>query len=220
MFGRAFGFAVQPAAAQQPKSAVQIDVIDDADQFKSDFKPVIVGPTVVAQIGGQQVKLMTDTDVYDEIRLYMNYMKTGDLEPILRTFKNAVNSLLSFATEQVGDDEEDAANLDRARRMIGFCPAEEIFIRSKDKIWAVRDHILGENLQYFMDRDYSNMIKRDQKQEMLENIVYVIKDYVEQMSAETRAVLWTKGKIMLRCVALYIKLRESIDEKRKAGTLE
>jgi hypothetical protein len=179
--------------------------------FQSNFKPVIKGAAVVTELGGDRVKLMTDDDVYDEIRTYMSRMNATDLESILQTFKNTVNSLLSFATEKVGNDEEDCANLERVRRIIGFLPPEEIFIRVKDKVWAVRDHILNENLQYFMEKDYGNMIKKDQKQELLENIICVIKDYVTQMSEEDVKTLWTKGKIMLRCVAIYHKMRGAID---------
>lgn len=181
--------------------------------FQSNFKPVVKGTAVVTEFGGARVKLMTDDDVYAEIRTYMSKMNATELESLLQTFKNTINSLLSFATEKVSGDEEDCANLERVRRIIGFLPPEEIFIRVKDKVWAVRDHIINENLQYFMDKDYGNMIKKDQKQELLENIICVIKDYVTQMSEEDIQTLWTKGKIMLRCVALYERMRRAIEQQ-------
>lgn len=180
------------------------------DRFISNFVPKITGPTVVTQLGGHQVKLLTDDDVLAEIRDYMSNMKTSQLTPILRGFQNAVSSLIAFAAEIVGDDEENSANLDRTRRIIGFCPPEELFIRAKDKVWAVRDHILTKDLKYFLERDYSNMIKRDKKQELLEDIIGTVKDFAALMSNEQHEALWTKVKIILHWVATYLKLRQEI----------
>lgn len=188
-----------------------------SERFVSNFVPRITGPAVVTQLGGQQVKLLTDDDVLAEIRDFMSNMETAKLTPILRGFQNAVQSLISFAAEIVGDDEESAADLDRTRRLISFCPPEEMFIRAKDKIWAVRDHILKKDLKYFIDRDYSNMIKRDQKQELLENIVMTVKDYAALMSTEKHEALWTKCKIILHWVAKYMREREAVSKARAAA---
>lgn len=127
-----------------------------------------------------------------------------EMNDIFRTYSNTITAILTMVIKNAQDDEE-IVEIERVKRIINFAPIEEKFIRSKDKIWAVRNHIINKNLKYFIEKDYSSVIKRDHNQAMLEAIIEIIKNGITKLSQEDLNFYWKKAAVMLKCVVRFKK---------------
>lgn len=127
------------------------------------------------------------------------------LSDIFNTCAQVFNSLLVMVLKQT-DDEDEIVEVERLKRVINLAPVEERFIRSKDKIWAAREHILNKNADWFLNRDYKNLIKKDHNQVLIETIVSLVKDRYNTLSKEDQDKYWEKAILLLRNVARYRKL--------------
>jgi len=127
------------------------------------------------------------------------------LTDIYNTCSQVINSLLVIILKQT-DDEEEIVEVERLKRVINLAPVEERFIRTKDKIWAAREHILNKNADWFLNRDYKNLIKKDHNQVLIETIVSLVKDRYNSLNEEDREKYWEKAILLLRNVARFKKL--------------
>jgi hypothetical protein len=147
---------------------------------------------------------LTDDDI-DKARKRLASISAADLNNIIDTYTNLMKGIVTLALKST-EDEEEIVELERMRRIINMLPKDELFLRSKDKIWAARDPIMSKNASWFLERDYSNMIKKDSKQVMIETIISIIRDKYEQLSNSEREMYWRKGIELLQIVAKYKKL--------------
>ena len=134
-----------------------------------------------------------------------------ELNDIFEKYSQALNSILVMAKSQTTDDLE-IVELERIKRLINFTPKDEKFIRSKGKVWAVRDHILNKDAKYFLEKDYSTIIKKDHNQAMLETLVELIKEKFENMNDKEQNFYWQKAALLLNCVVRYKRLIGDFDE--------
>jgi hypothetical protein len=132
------------------------------------------------------------------------------ISTIINNYFMTVKNLMTTVQKKISNDKEidetDSLSIDRLKRLVNLCPPEEIFIRSKEKIWAVRMHIVNKNADYFMKKDYSGMIKKDEKQTMLESLIIICKSRYNQMSAEEKEIYWMYANELLKSVIQYKKL--------------
>lgn len=135
--------------------------------------------------------------------------KQDQVNQLFRDYSNLVMTILSHA-EATTADEEDKVEIDRLRRILGFCPIEEQFFRTKDKVWNVRHHILNRNAKYFLDRDYSSMIKKDGNQAMIETLVDIVKSKFDEMSTSEQDFYWRHAIQLLLKVTEFMKITEAL----------
>lgn len=130
------------------------------------------------------------------------------MNEIFNTYIQQVKSLVNTAVKMLDpeEDEDQLVELERVKRLVNFLPADECFIRSKDKIWWARKQILRKNAGWFLNRDYSNNIKKDHKQAMIETIIRAVQEKFPKMTTEEQDLFWTKGIQMLQVVAKYKKV--------------
>jgi hypothetical protein len=144
---------------------------------------------------------MTDEDVEREQK---NLLKANpeSLNKIYHMYKITINSLLNLAKEQAKHsyDEDDIIALEQLERIIRLCPIEEIFIRSKEKIFGYRDKIINKDADYFIKKDYGQFIKKDRNQYMLETLVSVIRTRFNELNEKEKNIYWAKAATMLKCV--------------------
>jgi hypothetical protein len=152
----------------------------------------------------EPVKTLNDEDVEREIK-NMQSIDPDVMNDIYKNFSNAVMSIVTAASEQT-EDEKDLVQLDRIKRILNLAPMEERFIRSKEKVWGVRNYILNKNVDYFLNKDYSGMIKKDHNQVLLEKLIEIVRDNFINLSAEDKEFYWKKANILLHCVAKYKKM--------------
>lgn len=132
------------------------------------------------------------------------------ISTIINNYFMTVKNLMTTVQKKISSDKEmdesDALSIDRLKRLVNLCPPEEIFIRSKEKIWAVRMHIINKNADYFMQKDYSSLIKKDEKQTMLESLIIICKSRYNKMTAEEKEVYWMYANELLKSVIQCKKL--------------
>lgn len=122
---------------------------------------------------------------------------TRHVKGIINTIKKSLDP---------SEDEDQLVEVDRLQRLINLAPSDVVFIRSKDKIWHARTHILNKNEKYFLDRDYSTSIKHDQKQVMIETLISIIQTKFRDLTNEEKDVYWDKACEILKIVCEYKKL--------------
>ena len=139
---------------------------------------------------------------WDEIVVLLNAMPKDKQPQLNKIFNDASNVLMSLVTTciKTTKDEEDIVELERLKRIMKACPPDEMFIRIKDKIWTVREHLLTGNAKYFLEKDYSSLIKKDGNQSFIESLMEIIKTlYLVASDAEKR-VYFQKAKILVELV--------------------
>jgi CII-binding regulator of phage lambda lysogenization HflD len=148
-------------------------------------------------------KALDDDDVNNMLRMTAN-ANPDVINEIYRTYANTLNTILTMVQKQATEEEE-LVEVDRVKRIINMLPIEERFMRTKDKVWAVQDHIFNKNIKYFLDKDYSHIIKRDSKQVMIETLVELVKNRAIDLQPNEMDFYWNKAVILLNCIGRFKK---------------
>jgi len=156
------------------------------------------------------VRPLTDDDVLLEMS-QINKVDKTIISDIFNSYYQEIQSILTAAS-RLTQEEIEIVELERLRRLIRLLPIEELFIRSKDKIWAVRNHILNKNADYFLNKDYSKIIKKDKKQGFIESIISIIKDRYTEMDDANKEFYWQRAIKLLHCVARLKKELSKLNE--------
>jgi CII-binding regulator of phage lambda lysogenization HflD len=156
------------------------------------------------------VTTMSEDDVSSELKKLAK-VDPKVLNDIYNTHAQLINAIVAMVKKQL-KDEEDIVEIEHLQRVLNLAPLDEKFIRTKDKIWAVREHLIKKNAKFFLDRDYSKQIKKDHNQVMMETLVNLVKIQFNSLSAEDQDFYWQKGNMLLVNVCKYYKLLETADE--------
>ncbi len=156
---------------------------------------------------GPPPKPMTEEDVMEVISK-LSSLDAKDINEIIDGYAQGIKGLISYIKKKlnVKTDEDDIVELDRLMRLINMCPKDDLFIRSKDKIWHARYHILDRDAEWFMNRDYGSLIKKDQKQRMIETMIRMIRSYWKKLNEDEHELYWEKAFEILNLVARFKKL--------------
>jgi predicted choloylglycine hydrolase len=157
-----------------------------------------------------KIKPLTDADVAQTIKRIAD-ADANELNDIYNKYANAILSILTMGQKQTKDEDE-LVELDRLKRIINLTPSDERFIRTKDKVWAVREHIINKNAKFFIERDYSAAIKKDHNQGFIETLISIIKYKFTQLTKTEQDFYWKKAAILLNCVARFKKAVGEFDE--------
>jgi len=147
---------------------------------------------------------LTEDDVNNVLKKLTD-ANMDEINSIFDDASRAVNAIISRATKEATDESE-IVELERIKRIVNLAPKEEKFIRMKDKVWKVREHILNKNADYFFKKDYSEFIKKDHNQVFLENIVEIICQKFKQLNESEQEFYWNKALILLQCVLKFKKI--------------
>ena len=154
-------------------------------------------------------RALSDDDVNQEIIKLRRY-PVDEVNSILEDFSNCLTSLITTAIKHCCD-EEDEIQLTAIRKIVVLLPLEEKFIRVKGKIWNidVRKSIMKQDATYFMEKDYSKNIKKDDNQEFIENLIMTIKTRFQELSLDDQLTYWKISMKMLQSVARFKRLEEN-----------
>lgn len=179
----------------------------------------------------KNVKAPSDTKVPDDIDKHVTGMTEEDvanenrklakvdpdvLNDLYNTQSQIFNSIVTMVKKQL-TDEEDLVEVERLQRILNLAPVDEKFIRTKDKIWAVREHIINKNAKFFLDRDYSKQIKKDGNQVFLETLISLIKEQYNALSAKDQNFYWEKASQLLIQVCKYHKLLKTVEAQEESN---
>lgn len=151
----------------------------------------------------KNVRAMSDDDVRNEMKV-ISKMPEVFTNSLFHGYSATIQSIVALALAHC-DDDEDAAEIDSLRRLVKLCPLEELFIRTKDKVWAVRNHILGKNASYFLEKDYSGMIKQDSNKAFIETLMEIIKTNFQELDTSDQNEYWKKAATLLNYVGQFKK---------------
>lgn len=152
-------------------------------------------------------KPMSDEDVL-EVMSRLSSLDAKEINAICDGYTQKIKGLVTYVKKSLNPktDEDELVEIDRIMRLINMCPKDEFFIRSKDKIWHARYHILDRDSDWFLNRNYSSSIKKDHKQRMIETLIRMIQGKWKKMSDEEQELYWGKAFELLNLVAKFKKL--------------
>lgn len=152
-------------------------------------------------------KPMSDEDVLD-VMSKLSSLDAKEINEICDGYSKKIKGLVNYVKKSLNfkTDEDELIELDRIMRLINMCPKDELFIRSKDKIWHARYHLLNKDADWFLNRDYSSSIKKDHKQRMIETLIRMIQSKWKKMSENEQELYWQQAFEMLNLVAKFKKL--------------
>jgi hypothetical protein len=156
---------------------------------------------------GLDAKPLDDNDI-DKLRKKIATLPDETLDVLNKMYNNysqLISSLIVTILKQT-KDEDDIVEVERVKRLISLAPADEIFFRSKDKVWAARSHIIAKNADWFLNRDYKHLIKKDSKQVMIETLVNFVKRLYKTISSEEKEKYWLIAAKLLNLVANFKKI--------------
>lgn len=150
---------------------------------------------------------LTDDDVLAMQKKLVN-VDPKQLNEIYNTYKQTLNSMLAIAKEQakMENEEDDIITIEHICRVLNLSPVDEVFIRSKEKIWHHQDKIINKDAEYFMEKNYSAMIKKDKNQAFLESLISIIKSKFKNLTKQQQNIYWAKSAALLNCVVRFKKL--------------
>ncbi len=154
-------------------------------------------------------KPMSEEDVL-EVMAKMAKLDAKEINAICEGYANKLKSMIVYIKNKLHarKDEDELVELDRILRLINMCPKDELFIRSKDKIWHARYHIIQRDSHWFLNRDYSASSKKDNKQRMIETLIRMIQAKWKKMSEDERELYWQLAFEILNLVANFKKLTD------------
>jgi hypothetical protein len=151
-----------------------------------------------------------DTITDDQIAERMKKLRSCDpdeINDIYDEFSRAAIRMLTFSKKKCSKmSEEVIVEVDRLARLINLAPNFEKFHRSYDKLYIVRDKILNRDDDFFIKKDYTGVIKKDEKEQMLETLKDVILNCWHTLDEQDKNFYWTQILLMLKQVLRFKKL--------------
>ncbi len=124
-----------------------------------------------------------------------------EINNIYDEFSRAAVRMLTFSKKKCAKmDEEIIVEVERLSRLINIAPNFEKFHRCIDKIYQVREKILNRDEDFFIKKDYTGVIKKDEKQQMLETLKEVILTCWDSLDDRDKNFYWNQALIMLKQV--------------------
>jgi hypothetical protein len=125
-----------------------------------------------------------------------------ELDVICKVFNQNILQLLKFLISKMPDEPQVQA----LKSVMEFALEEDqqlMLNKCKEKIWAAKDQIRAKNSEYFLERDYSNLIKEDHNKSMIVTIVNLVKTGWTTLYDSEREVLWKNNQLMLHATVLH-----------------
>ena len=143
-----------------------------------------------------------------EIQQKLAKVDQTELNKIFISYKQIITSLITLVKEQAkqNNDEDDIVVLEQLARIVSLAPLDEIFIRSHDEIWDYKEQILTKDSDFFLNKNYSLVIKKDKNQQFLETLIAIIKTNFPILDKKEQNFYWVKVASLLNAVIKYKKL--------------
>lgn len=145
---------------------------------------------------------------WDEIVAMLNALpkdRQSELDTIFQHFFSATMSVVMLI-RKLTKEEDEIIELERIKRIVNMCPKDELFIRAKDKIWNVRQQLLTENADYFLNKDYSAFIKKDHNQAFIECLMEIVKARYANTTDAEKGILFGKARVLIEQIEKFKNL--------------
>lgn len=131
------------------------------------------------------------------------------MHPFNRSLKRITNLCISKLSGTIPDE-----LLDTLRRMQSLVRIMDdqlpffMIARCYKHIINAADPIENRNKNYFIERDYSPLIKKDKYMQMIRDLVHLIKSTLDKTSDDELNEIWDLGFVLLVCS---MKFKEHVD---------
>jgi DNA mismatch repair ATPase MutL len=197
---------------EEPKKVEEVEEVENSEpdqesEPESEPEPDPEDSKKPKRVDDPPPKPMSEEDVL-EVMSKLSSLDAKEINAICDGYTQKIKGLVTYVKKSLSPktDEDELVEVDRIMRLINMCPKDELFIRSKDKIWHARYHILDRDSSWFLNRNYSASIKKDHKQRMIETLIRMIQGKWKKMSDEEQELYWEKAFELLNLVARFKKL--------------
>jgi len=156
------------------------------------------------------MKALDDEDVLKIYKIITDECKNPkdlkEFNNIATKYSLILFDILNICKKKHAKNESQKNSLDRLTNILRFCPHDEIFIRSMGKVWNVRDRFETRDVEYLMNRDYSALIKKDVKQDIILTIMDAVKKIFNTLPPQEKEYFWGKANELLSLITSFKKL--------------
>ncbi len=128
-----------------------------------------------------------------------------EIDAILKEFHSAVFGLIKICKKM----EPNNGDIDRLHRAISLARDVEPLVvinTTKDKIWAYREEIISENIDFFLNVKISDVVDMNDRDQSIDVLINLIKNKLKHMSKAEMKKIWELSQTMLKCVVKYMKI--------------
>lgn len=124
---------------------------------------------------------------------------------VVDTFNEIILAIMKFLDEhKTNKSSEDIRMLASILDDLKSLTPELMIERCQPKIWDAADKIKNHDADYFLKRDYSKLIKNDERTKMIYGIVNAIKTGWNSLYPYEKNYIWSMSELLLDCVLLRI----------------
>ncbi len=158
---------------------------------------------------------LSDEDIA-KCRLRSKGVPDAVKEKIFVAVYKDLQGLLKLASQHISAQREvnvrAKSDIEHIGRLLKLIQNDEIFYRLYPKIWAHRQQIMEKNGKFFVDHDYSKLVKEDGKKGMILNIIGIIKHEYNFLTETDRESLWQYMTQILHNVATFL---DAVNKSKK-----
>lgn len=135
----------------------------------------------------------------------------AELDRVCKEFHSCISKILNVVDSKLPGN----LDIDRLKRLIRLARDEDpllVISKCKDKIWDAREHILTENEEFFLNKEYDQYIKKDANQAFIETLVTLVKEGHQSLSDEEKKYVWEVNKDLLTAVTEFKLLTDDYEE--------
>ncbi len=152
------------------------------------------------------IKPLSEGDILD-MKKKLQSLDQKELDTYYVTFVKHVHNIFNTIIKHTKKEhEDDLVEIERLKRILKFIPDDEIFLRSKDKIWAVRVVILNSDANWFLEQDFSTMVKKDENHDLINSLINLIKIKFIKLEQDEKDIYWNFLRQLVLVIANFKKL--------------
>lgn len=154
--------------------------------------------------GLHNIRPLTDEDC----AIFYDKLKGPKAEPfakICERFVSKIKDMLKIIESKCLTDKE-KTRIAQSHQLARLAPDREIFIRCFQKIWVMRTSITTKNAEWIKNQDYSHLVKKDSKQDMINGIISLVKDSWDSLTPDETQKYWRVMQELLVETASFITL--------------
>lgn len=151
---------------------------------------------------------LTDDDI-EKYRMRAKNVPAKVKDDVFRAIYKELILLLKMSSQhiaaQANVNVKAKSDIEQISRLLKIVPNDEIFYRLYPKVWAHREQIIKKDGAFFINHDYSKLVKDDSKKSMIINIIGIIKYEYDKLTDNDRESLWDHMLKILHQVATFLK---------------
>mgnify|MGYP001564999846 CR=1 FL=1 len=157
------------------------------------------------------IKPLTDDDCDVIYKIIKDNGKYSEFTDIASKFGDLIRAVLEKFCKKADSYEE--TTIKAIITVSKLIDDNELFVRCYQKIVAVRDFVIKKDATCFEKMEYTHLIKKDKKQQMIENFITTCRDCYQTLSQKEMDEYWGMMLTLLRYSLQLILMLKKNDTK-------